>query len=373
MNKSDINFFDGNTIVNFSNSLLKHFGVNTHHPSISEVDNALKNHQKVVVMLFDGMGRYIEETHLKENGFIRSHVLKTMQATYPPTTVASTNGLLSGLYPIENGWVSWSNYFPDYQAEIELFTNRNYYYPKDLIIPRHYNIATTYFPYESIFEQIKKQNHDIIVSALFDGRVDKDGIVTLKDGEERLDHILSQPKSSFTYLYWTAPDNLIHAYGVHSHKVHKCVTSIEKYVKRVSEKHPDTLFIVIADHGLIDVKYRILEDYPDLVNLLRQPCSFESRTVGFFVKPKCEDQFEHMFNQYFGDAFVLLTLKEAKEKHVFGFGKEHPNLKNTWPDYIALASSNICIGPDHRSHTLKGHHAGLTNDEMDINIAVFNK
>ena len=61
------------SLVNLSNSILKHFGANYFHESIPEIDNLLKGHDKVVAVLFDGMGQNITRLHLKENSYIRSN------------------------------------------------------------------------------------------------------------------------------------------------------------------------------------------------------------------------------------------------------------------------------------------------------------
>ena len=47
--------YNNNSLVNLSNSILKHFGVETFHKTIPEVDKLLKGHKKVVAVLFDGM------------------------------------------------------------------------------------------------------------------------------------------------------------------------------------------------------------------------------------------------------------------------------------------------------------------------------
>ncbi len=373
MNRDDIVLKDGNTIVNFSNSILKHFNCKTHHKTIEAVDRALEGHKKVVVMLFDGMGSYLQETHLKEKGYIRSHFLKSMEATYPPTTVASTNGLLSGLYPIENGWLSWSNYFPDYDKSIEMFKNTNYHKRGEKIIPSNYNVSRVYYPYESIFEQIKKKNPDTIVATVNDRQIDKDGYKNFSEASKQLDKILSQDKSSFTYFYYTNPDEYIHQYGVHHPMVAGMIHKIEKFVKKITKKYPDTLFFVIADHGLIDVEYEIMSEKEDICRLQTRPFTYEGRTSGFYVKKENQKEFISLFNKYYGDNFILMTTKEAKAKGIFGFGKDHPNLKNTWPDFISVAVGNKIFSYEERKHLLKGHHAGYTRDEMSINISCFNK
>ena len=109
MNRLQIN--NENTLVNLSNSILKHFGTNTFHNTIPEIDELLKDHKKVVAVLFDGMGQNIVRKHLKENSFIRKNYVTTINSTFPPTTAAATTAFLTGKYPIETGWLGWAEYF----------------------------------------------------------------------------------------------------------------------------------------------------------------------------------------------------------------------------------------------------------------------
>ena len=115
--------YNKNSLVNLSNSILKHFEAESFHESIPEIDNLLKGHKKVVAVLFDGMGQNIVRKHLKENSFIRSNYVTTINSTFPPTTAAATTAFLTGKYPIETGWLAWTEYFKDYDRNIILFKN----------------------------------------------------------------------------------------------------------------------------------------------------------------------------------------------------------------------------------------------------------
>ena len=113
-------------LVNFSNSFLKHYGVDPFHETIPELDEVLKGHKKIVFMLFDGMGQAIVKRHLSEDSFIRKHYAFTMESTFPPTTAAATTAVLSGKSPIETGWTAWSAYFKDLDKNVILFLNVDY-------------------------------------------------------------------------------------------------------------------------------------------------------------------------------------------------------------------------------------------------------
>ncbi len=111
-----------NSIVNFSNSIIKHFGATPFHSSIPEVDKFLEGKKKVVLFLFDGMGKYVIEKHLPEDSFLRKHTFHYMTSTFPPTTVAATDALLSAKFPSETGWLGWTQYFSEVDKNVNMFS-----------------------------------------------------------------------------------------------------------------------------------------------------------------------------------------------------------------------------------------------------------
>ena len=87
-----------NCLVNLANSVLKRFGAETMHKTLPSADAYLsKGHRNVVVLLMDAMGMSILEKHLDKDGFFRSNLVGTFDSVYPPTTVAATTSLISGL------------------------------------------------------------------------------------------------------------------------------------------------------------------------------------------------------------------------------------------------------------------------------------
>lgn len=364
------------TIVNFANSILKHFSAPTWHETIPEVDQVLEGHKKVVVLLFDGLGRYIVEQHLKEKGFIRSHYLTTMEATFPPTTVASTTGFISAKFPIETGWMSWNQYFEDYGCDIEVFRNTR---KRDgsLIRDRKHSILFEKCPFVSIFEQIQKANPAVSTFDVRINSVSADGPKTLREANKVINKNLRAKEESFTYFYWPYPDGFIHHFGVHKWQVHWMIKGIERFVKKLVKQNPDTLFLTFADHGLIDVEYVDICEHDDLYSLLSQGPSFEVRTIDFFVKPENKATFAEIFNKYYGEHFELMDRESVFKDELFGKGTPNPLAYKFVGDFVAIAKDKYCmyaskeIDPSKlRLH--KGHHAGGTADEMDINISAYN-
>lgn len=363
-----------NSIVNFSNSILKHFGAETFHNSIPVIDEILKNHKKVVVCLFDGLGDNILNLHKSSAKYINKHVIHQMTATFPPTTVASTNGLLSGRFPRETGWMAWAQYFEEYNANIDMFLSRDentgvFYADKA------HNIAQSVCGYETIFELLNK-----VGVATYDGKpfpIYDDGAKSLFDHRKRLNKFLKENDNCFAYIYWTNPDAVIHEFGTKSWKTDVAIKGINSFVRKIVSDNPDTLFLTIADHGLVDCYTVDLCEHDDLYNMLARKISFEGRACNFFIKEEFKHDFPALFNKYYGEHFKLYTHKEVSDLNIFGEGKDHPLYDKFLGDFLAISHDDwlLFASKDYEKQkdNLKGHHGGGTKEELLINVAAYNK
>ena len=365
------NYDKTNCITNLSNSILKRFNANPHHSSIKKIDELLKDKKKVLVFLFDGMGDNILKEHLKEDSFFRSHIIHQMDATFPPTTVASTNSFLSGLFPIENAWFGWSQYFEKIDRNVAIFWNTDddtdeYLGDKSFI----HEVAS----YKRIDEQINESNKKRIAKAIFGYPIDKKDkrVRFLNKFVGRAFASANSKEESFVYAYWNCPDSKMHVNGISSPKVHGNIKRIQKLVKSYSKKYKDVATLVIADHGLIDIEYLPLDNHPDLVGLLKRNPSFESRTVNFFIKENKHDEFVELFNKYYRKYFELYSKKEVFEKELFGEGTPHKYADIFIGDYIAVAIDKFALTMHDYKDKLKAHHAGGTSNEFKIDIIGIN-
>ena len=364
--------FNQNSLINFSNSFLAHFGAPTFHPTIKEVDDVLKGHQKVIVILFDGMGRNITRKHLEPKAYIRKNYLCTINSTFPPTTTAATTGFLTGKYPIETGWMSWAQYFDKYQRNIILYKNTDYNTEEELE-PK--DIANQELPIKTILEIIKEHNPTVDTFDIKRRPVNPDGPASLNGLARMINRTLKKTKKCFGYFYFDSPDREMHYYGIDHKRIHDYVQRINKMIEDVTTNNPDTLFFVFADHGHINVKYFDICKHPDLYSFLARPISFEKRTPNFFVKEgKCEE-FKKLFNKYYGKYFVLMDKQEVLDSHLFGEGGINEKAVNFIGDFIAASISEYTIYASKemkKVQLFKGHHAGMTEDELLIDVSAYN-
>ena len=375
MNRFKVN--NQNTLVNLSNSLLNHFGVKPFHDTIPEIDALLKGHKKVVAILFDGMGQNITRLHLKETSYIRSHYVTTINSTFPPTTAAATTAFLTGKYPIETGWLGWTEYFKDYDRNLILFTSTDYNTGEQLVNDRENNIADKYFPTKKIFSLIEESNKDVCAFNISRYPIQKDGPKhLLGDGVSKLRKVLKENDNCFVYFYWDSPDREMHEKGIDSWTTHYQVKKAQRFVRKVTKQNPGTLFILLADHGHINVKFYDICEHEDLYSLIDKPMTLEKRAPSFFVKEGKEKEFEQLFNKYYGEHFELMSIEEAFNNHVFGEGKAATGAKDVLGNYLAISLDECSLYASKELKHMdlfKGHHAGGTKEERLIDISIYNK
>ena len=144
-----------NCIVNLSNSILSKFGAPTVGKTLPLVDNLLKkDYKNIVILLMDGLGTCIMESNLKEDGFLRTHFIESISTVFPPTTVAATTSVMSGLQPIEHAWLGWDCYYPQVDKNITVFLNTEQGTDKPV---SDENVPWKYCGYESVVDRLVRE------------------------------------------------------------------------------------------------------------------------------------------------------------------------------------------------------------------------
>ena len=358
-----------NSTVSLANSVLKYFGAPVHHETLALLDRELaeREYENVVLLLLDGMGKCILDGNLEPDGFFASHLAGTYSAVFPPTTVAATTSICSGLYPVEHCWLGWDCYYPKIDKTVTVFLNREAGTTKPAA---DYPVAKTLCPYQSLVEQIRENSGQAYSLIPFEEPYPG----TFEEISDGIEKLTKRPGKKYIYAYWPEPDGCMHEKGCYSPEAKETLRQLEKQVQELTEKLSNTLVIVTADHGHMDSRGVAIEDYPKITECLKRGLSLEPRAVNFFVKEEKKQQFEEEFRKNFGDTFLLLTKEEVREKQLFGPGKEGAAFDGMLGDYLAAAVSDLSIY-SHKKEAdfFIGVHAGLLEDEMVIPLILIGK
>lgn len=356
-----------NCLTNVSNSILNYYNIKKFHNSNKEIDNKLleSNPNNIVLILLDGLGSSILEYHLQENDFLRKNKKTDIYSVLPTTTTAATTSVMSGLNPVEHGWIGWDVYFKDLDKIVTLFTN-NLKDTKEQA--EKYNVAKTKLEYNNIFDLINEINKDVHVEKLFPFGENKYN--SFEDAMQKVIKICKQYNKSFTYVYYDNPDAIMHDTGTKSIETKNMIRDINKNIELLSKSISNSTIIVIADHGHIDSTPIFLTDYPELLNTLRNDISIESRACAFFVKKDKINEFKRIFNENFSKDFVLYSKSEVINRKMFGDGVENKYFEDAIGDFIAWGISDKYFRSSRNCKQFKSQHAGITKNELVIPLII---
>lgn len=357
------------SILNVTATILSHYKAQTPYKTLPLLEKALLDKRHIVLVLLDGMGVNILYKHLFKDAFLIRYLKDVITSVFPPTTVAATTAVLSGLPPYASGHLGWVQYFQKEDQNIALFPNQDFYDPSKNLDT---NFKEKYLKYPSIYEQIKRGTPNVSLSELFPSFRDN-GYASFKDQVDRVIDITRNKDRSFTYVYWTEPDLTQHHYGVDAYETRKVLYDLDQEVERMAFfVARGTTIVVIADHGLTDVQEIQLMQNEVLMSMLRRKPSIEARATNFFVKHNELKNFKEHFEEMYGKHFILLSKQELYEKKLLGEGKKHKMLDQFIGDYLAIATSNQMMSLTGDKPFI-AHHAGLTKDELEVPLIIFSK
>lgn len=361
-------------LCNIACSILKYYGLKTINESFDRLDELLgkrenRRFNKIALVLLDGLGTKNIEASLGRDCFFLSRLYAECTSVFPPTTVAATTSVQSGLYPCQHGWLGWTNYYKPIERSLTVFLNSDSETGEKL---EGESVPSFLCPYETLWDRIKRTN----TASHFLSPHGGVPIESARDMSDKLIDILNRDEESFSYAYWPYPDHYMHKFGPDSKEVRENILSLQEEMERIGRSLPDdALLLIIADHGQILSEQYLLDDFPDITrHLVRRP-TIESRASTYFVKEGEKVAFKEDFKRHFGDSYELLSKEEALERELFGPNHElHPLFSDMLGDFIAIAKSEKTLFLSRgEMEACKGVHAGGMEKERLIPlIAVFN-
>lgn len=360
------------TLCNVSNSILNHFKANPFHETYQPLDLILKKtkKEKVCLILFDAMGKVIIEKYKDDCPFIYNHIYKEFKSVYPPTTVAATTSLTTGKYPIETGYLGWSEYFKEFNDVINVFPSTSRLIKNKVYEPA---IQRSLLKISYIWDEINKaHDNEEIATALFSFNFEKPEL----SQDEVLENFFNETDKllkthNFIYSYCTEPDHTMHLNGVGSIKTKEIIIKLNSKLEELVNKNPETLFILVADHGMVDVDLLDIRKYPDFMKTLKDDSfKIEPRLASFNVLD--EEKFLEEYRKNFSDKFILKTKANMINEHVFGYGKPSTYALETIGDYVFIANSHYMLVDGYGADNMKANHAGCTGAETQLYMMIFN-
>lgn len=360
------------SLLNLTNSILKNYGVKTEYNSLETVDELLREgkYRNVVLYLVDAMGIEILRKHKNEAKFLLSKNIDELTTVFPSTTVAATTTAITGLPPVNTAWIGWQQYVAEEDKNVIFFLNQDYYNEEHKF---NYNVSEKYAQIKKIYERIENYNPSVMTHEVFpEFRVKEHK--TILDQVNTVLQISKNGKTNFIYAYWDKLDTYLHEYGTQSEIVKNHVDEIDKAMQVLfNNLSEDSVVIITADHGQVDVEGINLWEYEDITSLLKHQPSIEARATAFYIKDNGHQEFEKLFNKHFKDKFVLYKSSDLINTGIFGKGEKSPRTEGFLGDYFSIAIDKYSFRLQNAGHIHKATHAGLLKDEMMIPLIILNK
>lgn len=328
-----------------------------------------KEYKNVVFICFDGLGMYPLSKNLDSENFLVKNIHQVLLSTFPSTTTNATMSLLSNQLPLEHGWFGWSMHFDDINKNVDIFLNRD--------SANREAVQHNHSPLGKIDYYFDQANTDYAINTVFPHfmRVSHpERNSTYQSMEELFSAVQSICRKSgkqFIYAYHPEPDSTMHDYGVSSPEAKKIIESISQNLMALYENVEDTLFIITADHGQVDITdYVSLYEDEVLMDMLEIYPFLEARAPAFLVKDGYKKDFEEYFRSKYSEDFVLCKSEDLIAKGYFGDIGDKAELLG---DYIAVGTythKQALLTPI--STKFKGHHTSLT-EEMEVPLILLSK
>jgi predicted AlkP superfamily pyrophosphatase or phosphodiesterase len=358
--------------------------------------------ENVVLLLFDGLG-YREFQRQSSMGFFgalsRKGNVRPITTVFPSTTSAAVTSLSTGLTPQEHGLPEWYVYMRELGEVIVTLpftrvgdsgrdTLRGEFSPKALFDGitvyrrlKEEGINSTTFVNRhvarSAYTAVSRRGSDIVSYG------------SASDLSVSLRRKLEGAKGrNYFHVYWSMVDNIEHTFGPNtdessleasliSHVLHEGFLS--KLKKEAARR---TLVIVTADHGQV---YAPPEEMLYMNRFKKLVASFERnpsgkpippwgapRDIYMQIKPALlEETMDYLRSRLDGVATVLKT-EDALDEGLFGLNAASRKFKRRIGNLMILPNGTNTVWYRYEKedpYDLKGHHGGLTRDEMTIPLA----
>jgi hypothetical protein len=327
---------------------------------------------RYVVFLVDGLGLDLLRQHADAAPFLASlHNVDDVVCGVPSTTVTSLTSLGTGVRAGRHGVVGYTSRVPETGRRLN---SLKWDQPID---------PTVWQPFPTILQRL--QQAGVSASAVNDAKFAGTGLTVcsqrgvpfhgISSVYERLDVVVDVIESaprSVTYAYESRLDHTGHGKGCTSQEWRDMLTTIDTELAELRDELPrDTVMIVTADHGMIDLppddrfdvdaSPRLLDD----VDLL----AGEARFRHLYTRPGAADDVAERWRATLGDQVVVRTHEGLED----WFGPISPAVRGRIGDVVVASLGDFAVFSSREFGVelkMTGFHGSITEAELRIPVLV---
>lgn len=337
---------------------------------------SLPSTQRVCVVLVDGLGMHPLRNRSGHAPFLKKFLdgAYTLESDFPSTTATSMGSFGTGLPPGQHGLLGYLVHDRDsgitlnelaWDAEIDPVAWQNR---------------------ETLFENLVR--HDVACYQIGPGHFHGSGLtqaalrgatfVAANSLQQRVDaavDVLKRSKPVLAYLYWGDIDKIGHIVGCESYEWSEELTRVDSALRDLTQRiPPDTLLLITADHGMVDIARSSFYDVTHMSALNEgvDTIAGEPRAVMLFTADGQAERVAARWKEEFGDKVRVSTQDDALRDHLFG-AVDSSKLSRV-PDVVVDVVGDIAIV--HRGYMagewakLVGLHGSTSDAETQIPLLV---
>lgn len=300
----------------------------------------------------------------------------------PTTTCVCTVAIDTGSVASQTNFFLHRLYFEEEKATFD-FLDFNKIFPVLETIPEEQaeKLLKEFSFKETIFERLEKNG--VPAFSVIPKKIEKSSLRKVTDKGARTityeglselviktQNALKENKAFFCSIYWPYPDELSHAFGK-SEGIFLDLGLFFKAVEWLSEELKDCLFLVVSDHGRVELeKTYFSNDDEKLNSLLVVPPFGDGRMANLKAKEgKQAELFDYLSEKY-GKDFLILKREQVLDAGLYGpDGVESERIG----DFVLLARGPVKLIFDAKGRriTQLATHSGLTKSELLVPFAYF--
>ena len=183
------------------------------------------------------------------------------------------------------------------------------------------------------------------------------------------------------YAYIADIDHAQHVYTKSTrHGLEVVINSLERIAEKLVPyaERAGWELITTSDHGQVSMRTNDMTLIGPNSRLMRdlsmQPWGTDS-TVFFEVTETRQKSFEARFNRLFGKKFFLYESEEAIKAGLFGKKMVDRWLRYRFGTHVAISKGRYAMkyikpGMQHTKFRVRGHHGGMTKEEMEVPLII---
>ncbi len=374
--------YDGESIANIYGSITRSFNADTERLGLKK---GLDPNEKVVLIILDAFGMSVYRAIRNDDGvaeFFDGSDASEITSVFPSTTACAMLAFYAGLAPGESGVLGFTTYIKELGSIINML---NLSHPaQQQPIPSLYNSFERFIskkgrPIGTVLSEKGVKGYAIVPGSIFDTPTNNYhtmGLEKIKyyypwDAVMNLREVLDTPGRAFATLYIPTVDTLSHHYGPLSNKTLFGARELIKALSAALKGVKKATIIITADHGQVFSGINHVVD-EELMSALELPPFGDARAV--FMKTKDVDMVKAYFNEKL-KGFKMFEKKDIINEKLLGAVVE-PEFEDRIGDLLAVPlieeSLVYSYNPEQDKDYLafKGHHGGLTDQEMLVPLIV---